>query len=81
MAVQIPLNTATSIRRRLSIGAGQPVEHHQITYVIRRLGIKPVGRAGQMPVYSDDDVSRIGEEIKRIAARRSVLNSTSAVAG
>lgn len=70
MPTEVSVNTATSIRRQLSEGAEQPVEHHQIVYAIRKLGIQPIGRAGVVPFYSDADVRRIRAELNRIAAWR-----------
>lgn len=43
---------------------------HQIEYVIRSRNIVPIGWAGNARVFSDDDVSRIASELRRIAADR-----------
>lgn len=42
---------------------------HQITYVIRSLGIQPVGRAGHMRVFDEAAVEKIGHELTREGRR------------
>jgi hypothetical protein len=43
---------------------------HCIEYVLRTRGIRPSGIAGNCRVYSEQDVERIGEELRRIDTRK-----------
>jgi DNA-binding transcriptional MerR regulator len=43
---------------------------HQIEYAIKKLELRPAGRAANYAVYSDDDVARIGQELARIKEAR-----------
>ena len=45
--------------------------HHQIEYLIKSRGIKPIGRAGNAYVYSEASVGQIQAELDRIDAERS----------
>ena len=56
--------TVGEIARRLSV----PL--HRVEYVIRSRGISPTARAGNIRVFSESDVRRIGSELDRIAAER-----------
>jgi hypothetical protein len=51
---------------RKALGA----EGYQIDYIIRKLGIEPIGRFGQARVFDQAAVDRVGEEIRRIAEVR-----------
>ncbi len=56
--------TVGEIARRL----GEPV--HRIEYVIRSRNILPSGRAGNVRVFTDLDIDRIGSELHRIDAEK-----------
>jgi hypothetical protein len=56
--------TVGEIARRLNV----PL--HRVEYVIRSRGISPTTRAGNIRVFSESDVRRIGSELDRIAAER-----------
>lgn len=43
---------------------------HQIDYIIKSRRIRPVGRAGNARVFSESDVRRIADELRRIASAR-----------
>jgi len=60
------LPTVGEIARRL----GVPL--HKIEYVIRSRQIRPVSVAGNSRVFSDQQVSRIANELQRIADEREV---------
>ncbi len=47
---------------------GEPV--HRIEYVIRSRSIKPSGRAGNARVFSESDIERIADELRRIDAEK-----------
>ena len=57
--------TVGEIARRL----GEPV--HRIEYVIRTRQILPNGRAGNVRIFTDADVSDIAAELRRIDEQRS----------
>lgn len=63
-AIVQAIPTIGEIARRL----GVPI--HCIDYVIRARRIRPSGRAGNVRVFSAEDVSRIAEEINRIRQQR-----------
>lgn len=66
MSVSTPsVPTVGEIARRL----GAPV--HKIEYVIRARGIKPIGWAANLRIFSEADVARIGSELRRIDSERS----------
>ena len=51
--------------------AGQfGVAVHQVEYVIAKLQVSPIGRAGSALVYSNSDVELIGQELARIRRDR-----------
>lgn len=50
------LNTANNIAKDIG------VEYHQVTHVIKKLGIKPATRAGIIRVFSGRDTYRIKRE-------------------
>ena len=65
MSSSIPnVGTIGEIARR----TGCP--HHRIEYVIRSRDIKPVGRASNVRVFSEADIDRIANELRRIDADR-----------
>ena len=43
---------------------------HRVEYVIRARGIRPASLAGNVRVFSEDDVDRIGNELRRIQSDR-----------
>lgn len=56
--------TVGEIARRLAV----PI--HKVEHVIRARGISPSGWAGNARVFSDENVSRIESQLRRIAAER-----------
>ena len=56
--------TVGEIARRLAV----PL--HRVEYVIRSRHIRPSARAGNARVFSEDDVDRIGNELRRIQSDR-----------
>jgi len=58
--------TVGEIARRLQV----PL--HRVQYVIRSRGISPTTRAGNIRVFSESDVRRIGRELDRISAERNI---------
>ncbi len=63
-AVPIIHPTVGEIARRL----GEP--NHRIEYVIRSRKIEPSGLAGNLRVFTEDDVQRIAGELDRIDSAR-----------
>jgi len=61
------LPTVGEIARRLD----EPL--HRVEYVIRTRNIHPVGRAGNLRVFSDADVDYIRAELRRIDEEREGL--------
>ena len=62
-ALSVP--TVGEIARRL----GVPV--HKVEYVIRARRIEPAGWAGNLRIFTEADVQRIGSELHRIDSERS----------
>ena len=58
------LNTVGAIARALN------VTPHQVTYVIRSRGLEPADRAGNLRVFSDQQVEQITTEIRKIQKQR-----------
>jgi hypothetical protein len=58
------LPTVGEIARRLG------VRLHRVEYVIRSRDIRPVGRAGNLRIFSDADVEYIRGELRRIDGER-----------
>lgn len=56
--------TVGEIARRLD----EPI--HRIEYVIRSRRIAPTGIAGNVRVFTDDDVDRIAQELHRIEVEK-----------
>ena len=63
-SVPIVQPTVGEIARRI----GQPL--HRVEYLIRSRNIQPTGIAGNVRVFSDEDVERIASELRRIDAER-----------
>lgn len=55
--------TVGEIARRL----GESI--HRVEYVVRTRRIRPSGRAGHVRIFTEDDVSRIADELRLINAR------------
>ena len=65
MSIAVPtLPTVGEIARRI----GCPL--HRVEYVVRARGLRPKERAGNMRVFSEEDVAYIAAEIRRIDAER-----------
>ncbi len=65
--------TDTSLQRAATPGViarrfGEPL--HRVLYVIQSRKIVPCGRVGIYRVFSEADVRRIGDELRRIALRK-----------
>lgn len=56
--------TVGEIARRL----GEPI--HKVEYIIRSRDIQPTGWAGNARLFTELDIERIGNELRRIAADR-----------
>jgi len=61
------LATVGEIGRRLN----RPT--HKIAYVIRTRGIRPASTAGNLRVFSEDDVRYIESELRRIDEEKGIL--------
>lgn len=44
---------------------------HRIQYVVRTRGISPVSRAGNLQLFTEADLARVGSELRRIESDRS----------
>jgi hypothetical protein len=64
VADQPVFNTVGTIAQRLA----EPL--HRVEYVIGARGIKPIGRAGNLRVFSEAAVQRIAGELRRIDEER-----------
>ena len=47
---------------------------HNIRYVVARLGLKPIARAGAAMIYSDAQVEQIAAELERIKTTRRIAS-------
>ncbi len=56
--------TIGEIARRLGVAV------HRVEYVIRTRNLRPAARAGNIRVFSANDVDFVGAEIRRIDAER-----------
>lgn len=63
-AIAPSVPTIGEIARRLGVPS------HRVEYVIRARGIRPCGWAGNVRVFSDADVERIGDELQHIQELR-----------
>lgn len=61
---KVTVPTIGEIARRL----GESI--HRVEYVVRTRGIRPSGRAGHVRIFTETDVSRIADELRRIDARQ-----------
>lgn len=65
--------TATEVGRLWTVGAiarRAGVEVHRVEYVVNRIGVRPVGRAGIARVFDESAVATIEREIERIDVQR-----------
>ncbi len=65
-----PLLTVGEIRRRASALLRQPLELHNVEYVLRKRGIQPCGKAGQAWVYTEADLDYIVSVLKRMRSEQ-----------
>ena len=62
--------TAPSIPTIGEIARRLGVTSHRVEYIIRARSIRPCGWAGNARVFSDEDVERIADELRRIENTR-----------
>jgi hypothetical protein len=65
--------TATEVGRLWTVGAiahRAGVGVHRVEYVIERIGVRPMGRAGIARVFDEQAVTIIEGEIERIDGQR-----------
>jgi len=66
-------NDSPQLRTPGVIAAELDAPLQRVLYVLRKLGVKPIGRAGILRLYDRAAVQTVREEVRRIELRQGVL--------